>query len=60
MYGEGGSTGASAFKTPYEKPTEKTYGTGHMQGLGSTSMGPRGAANVTLPPGATATHQVVV
>lgn len=53
VYGEGGATGASAFKmTPYEKPTEKTYGQGHMHGLGSTSMGPTGAANVTLPPGA--------
>ncbi|KAL7554065.1 hypothetical protein ACHAWF_017454 [Thalassiosira exigua] len=43
---------ASAFKmTPYEKPTEKTYGQGVMQGLGSSNMGPAGSANVTLPPG---------
>ena len=53
IYGGGaGSSGASAFKmTPYEKPTEKTYGQGQMHGLGSTSMGPSGAANVALPPG---------
>lgn len=43
---------ASAFKmTPYEKPTERTYGQGSMQGLGSTNMGPGGSGNVALPPG---------
>jgi len=43
---------ASAFKmTPYEKPSEKTYGQGMMQGLGSGNMGVAGAPNVTLPPG---------
>ncbi|KAL7543085.1 hypothetical protein ACHAXR_013039 [Thalassiosira sp. AJA248-18] len=47
-----GSQAASAFKmTPYEKPSEKTYGQGSMQGMGSTNMGPTGSANVTLPPG---------
>mmetsp|Transcript_18829 Transcript_18829/g.33818 ORF Transcript_18829/g.33818 Transcript_18829/m.33818 type:complete len:1080 (-) Transcript_18829:79-3318(-) len=46
---------ASAFKmTPYEKPTEKTYGQGMMQGLGSSNMGVAGAPNVTLPPGSSA------
>ena len=51
----GASQAASAFKmTPYEKPTEKTYGQGSMQGMGSTTVGPAGAANVTLPPGSSA------
>jgi len=43
---------ASAFKmTPYEKPSEKAYGHGAMHGMGSSTMGPGGAANVALPPG---------
>lgn len=43
---------ASAFKmTPYEKPSEKVYGQGAMHGLGSSTMGPGGSANVALPPG---------
>mmetsp|Transcript_10958 Transcript_10958/g.20040 ORF Transcript_10958/g.20040 Transcript_10958/m.20040 type:complete len:1079 (+) Transcript_10958:198-3434(+) len=46
------SQAASAFKmTPYEKPSEKTFGQGAMQGMGSTNMGVTGAPNVTLPPG---------
>ena len=43
---------ASAFKmTPYEKPSEKAYGQGAMHGMGSSTMGPGGLANVALPPG---------
>ncbi len=43
---------ASAFKmTPYEKPSEKAYGQGAMNGMGSSTMGPGGLANVALPPG---------
>lgn len=43
---------ASAFKTKaYEKPTEKIYGQSPMHGLGSTTMGLGGSANVSLPPG---------
>lgn len=43
---------ASAFKmTPYEKPSEKAYGHGAMHGMGSSTMGPGGLTNVTLPPG---------
>mmetsp|Transcript_11996 Transcript_11996/g.25547 ORF Transcript_11996/g.25547 Transcript_11996/m.25547 type:complete len:1075 (-) Transcript_11996:125-3349(-) len=43
---------ATAFKmTPYEKPSERTYGQGVMQGMGSSNMGVTGAPNVTLPPG---------
>lgn len=46
------SSTASAFKmTPYEKPLEKTYGQGMMQGMGSGNIGVTGAPNVTLPPG---------
>ena len=46
------SQAASTFKmTPYEKPQERTYGQGAMQGMGSGNMGPSGSANVTLPPG---------
>ena len=46
------SQAASAFKmTPYEKPSEKTFGQGAMQGMGSTNMGVTGAPKVTLPPG---------
>ena len=49
---------ANTFKmTPYEKPTQ-TYGQGRMAGVGSSNMGPSGAANVTLPPGGSSpTHQ---
>ena len=50
---------ANTFKmTPYEKPTQ-TYGQGRMAGMGSSNMGPSGAANVTLPPGGAGspTHQ---
>ncbi|KAL9184430.1 hypothetical protein ACHAXT_002516 [Thalassiosira profunda] len=51
-YNAAASQAASAFKmTPYEKPAERTFGQGHMQGMGSTTMGPGGAANVALPPG---------
>ena len=46
---------ASTFKTkPYEKPQEKVYGQSPMHGLsgmGSTTMGPGGSANVAVPPG---------
>lgn len=43
---------ASAFKTKaYEKPIEKMYGQSPMHGLGSTTMGLGGSANVSLPPG---------
>ena len=46
---------SSAFKmTPYEKPSEKTFGQGAMQGMGSSNMGVAGTPNVTLPPGAAA------
>eukprot|EP00578_Thalassiosira_sp_NH16_P006527 CAMPEP_0181104594 /NCGR_PEP_ID=MMETSP1071-20121207/15517_1 /TAXON_ID=35127 /ORGANISM="Thalassiosira sp., Strain NH16" /LENGTH=1073 /DNA_ID=CAMNT_0023187815 /DNA_START=42 /DNA_END=3264 /DNA_ORIENTATION=- len=46
------SQAASAFKmTPYEKPSERTYGQGAMQGMGSANMGPAGSGNVPLPPG---------
>ncbi|KAL3780815.1 hypothetical protein ACHAWO_004461 [Cyclotella atomus] len=47
---------ANAFKmTPYEKPTQ-TYAQGRMAGMGSTNMGPGGAANTPLPPGGSPTH----
>lgn len=57
MYGGSLSAETSnAFKmTPYEKPTQ-TYGQGRMAGMGSTNMGPGGAANTTLPPGGSPTH----